>query len=100
MLSNSEFIVMLNQAGPDREKLAELLNISKEQMGYITNAEPGSGLIRYGGALVPFVNRFPKDTKIYDLITTKPNEGAFAGRGVKELTFEGGEDDGYQDKGA
>ena len=76
MLSNSEFIVMLNQAASDREKLAKLLNISDEQMNYITNAEPGCGLIRYGGSLVPFVNRWPKDTKLYQLMTTKPGEGA------------------------
>lgn len=80
MLSNSEFIVMLNQAASDREKLSKLLNISQEQMSFITNADPGCGLIKYGGALVPFVNRFPKDTKLYQLMTTRPGEGAFAGR--------------------
>ena len=75
MLSNSEFIVMLNQAASDREKLARLLNISREQMSYITNADAGCGLIKYGGSLVPFRNRFPKDTKLYQLMTTKPGEG-------------------------
>ena len=80
MLSNSEFVVMLNQASSDREKLAKLLNISNEQMGYITNADAGCGLIKYGSALVPFVNRFPKDTKLYALMTTKPGEGKFAGQ--------------------
>ena len=74
MLSNSEFIVMLNQAAADREKLGKLLSISREQMGYITNADAGCGLLRYGSALVPFVNRFPKDTKLYRLMTTKPGE--------------------------
>ena len=74
MLSNSEFIVMLNQAASDRNQLAKLLSISNEQMSYITNADPGCGLIKYGGSLVPFVNRFPKDTKLYQLMTTKPNE--------------------------
>ena len=80
MLSNSEFIVMLNQAASDRDQLAKLLNISNEQMSYITNADPGCGLIKYGGSLVPFVNRFPKDTKLYQLMTTKPGEGIFAGQ--------------------
>lgn len=80
MLSNSEFIVMLNQAASDRGQLAKLLNISNEQMSYITNADPGCGLIKYGGALVPFVNRFPKDTKLYQLMTTRPGEGIFAGQ--------------------
>ena len=74
MLSNSEFIVMLNQAASDREKLAKLLTISSEQMSYITNSEAGCGLLKYGSALVPFVNKFPKNTKLYKLMTTKPGE--------------------------
>ena len=78
MLSNSEFIVMLNQAASDREKLAKLLNISAEQMSYVTNADAGCGLIKYGSALVPFVNRFPKTTKLYHLMTTRPGEGSFS----------------------
>ena len=78
MLSNSEFIVMLNQAASDRTKLAKLLNISSEQMSYITNADAGCGLIKYGSALVPFINRFPKNTKLYELMTTKPGEGSFS----------------------
>ena len=80
MLSNSEFVVMLNQAASDREKLAKLLNISNEQLSYITNADAGCGLIKYGSALVPFVNRFPKETKLYSLMTTRPGEGKFSGR--------------------
>lgn len=74
MLSNSEFIVMLNQASSDRKRLAQLLNISDEQMSYITNSEAGCGLIRYGSSLVPFINRFPKNTRLYKLMTTKPGE--------------------------
>ena len=74
MLSNSEFIVMLNQAATDGHRLAKLLNISKEQMDYIINADAGSGLIRYGSSLVPFVNQFPKNTRLYKLMTTKPGE--------------------------
>ena len=74
MLSNSEFIVMLNQATNDRLRLAELLNISEEQLSYIKDSEAGCGLIRYGSSLVPFENHFPKDTKLYKLMTTKPGE--------------------------
>ena len=74
MLSNSEFIVMLNQASSDREELAKLLNISDEQLSYITNSDAGCGLIRYGSSLVPFINQFPKHTKLYKLMTTKPGE--------------------------
>ena len=74
MLSNSEYIVMLNQAASDRQKLADLSNISNEQMSYITNADGGCGLIKYGSSLVPFANKFPKDTRLYKLMTTKPGE--------------------------
>ena len=74
MLSNSEYIVMLNQAASDRQKLAELLNISGEQMSYITNADAGCGLIKYGSSLVPFINKFPKNTRLYKLMSTRPGE--------------------------
>ena len=79
MLSNTEFVVMLNQAYSYRAKLSKLLNISDEQMSYVTNADAGCGLIKYGSALVPFINRFPRDTKLYQLMTTKPGEGVFGG---------------------
>ncbi|MFQ7317930.1 MAG: VirB4-like conjugal transfer ATPase, CD1110 family, partial [Massilimicrobiota timonensis] len=74
MLSNSEFVVMLNQAAQDRQKLAKMLNISDEQMSYITNADEGCGLIKYGSSLVPFINQFPKHTQLYKLMTTKPTD--------------------------
>lgn len=74
MLSNSEFIVMLNQAYQDREKLAQLLNISDEQLTHITNAQPGCGLIKYGSTIVPFINQFPKDTRLYKLMSTNAAE--------------------------
>lgn len=75
MLSNSEFIVMLNQAATDRDELARLLNISEAQLSYITNVGAGEGLLKVGSSLVPFVNKFPKNTKLYSLMTTKPGEG-------------------------
>ena len=78
MVSNSEFVVMLNQAESDQERLSRLLNISPEQMSYVNGSEAGCGLMRYGSALVPFVNRFPANTELYKLITTKPGEGMFA----------------------
>lgn len=83
MLSNSEMLILLNQAPSDREKLAALLNISPEQTSYITNALAGCGLLRYGGALVPFKNQFPKDTELYRLMTTKPDESIIVGGKTK-----------------
>ena len=74
MLANSELVVMLNQAATDREQLAELMGISELQMSYITGVEAGHGLVKIGASLVPFVNRIPKDTKLYSLVTTKPGE--------------------------
>ena len=78
MLANSEFIVMLNQASTDREELAHLLNISDLQLSYITNVDAGHGLIKVGSSLVPFANKFPKNTQLYKLMTTKPGEGTAA----------------------
>ena len=74
MLANSELIIMLNQASTDRIELAKLLNISELQMSYITNVNAGEGLIKIGSSLIPFINRFPKNTELYRLMTTKPNE--------------------------
>ena len=74
MLANSEFLVLLNQSATDREELAKLLNISKTQLGYITNVSAGCGLIRCAGNIVPFENSFPQNTKLYQLMTTKPGE--------------------------
>ena len=74
MLANSEFLVMLNQASTDRVELASLLNISDNQLSYITNVDSGRGLIKCGSAIVPFVNSFPKHTRLYKLMTTKPSE--------------------------
>ena len=74
MLANSEFIIMLNQSATDRMILADLLNISEQEQSYITNVPAGHGLIRIGSSLIPFSNKFPKNTKLYELMSTKFNE--------------------------
>lgn len=74
MLANSEFIVMLNQASTDRTELAKLLNISELQMSFIINVEASCGLLKIGSSLIPFVNKFPKNTNLYKLMTTKLGE--------------------------
>lgn len=74
MLANSEFIIMLNQGGTDREDLANLLQISETQMTHITNVEVGHGLVKVGSALVPFERKFPHDTELYKLMSTKMKE--------------------------
>lgn len=74
MLANSEFLILLNQSKTDRDELASLLNISETQLGYITNVAAGCGLIRCAGNIVPFENSFPRSTRLYQLMTTKPDE--------------------------
>ena len=74
MLANSEFLVMLNQSATDRAELAKLLNISDNQLGYVTNVPAGCGLIRSAGNIVPFTNSFPRNTKLYKLMSTNPSE--------------------------
>jgi hypothetical protein len=73
MLSNSEFLLMLNQSATDRVKLAELLRIPEAQMAYVTDADTGCGLLKSGSALIPFRNEFPKGA-LYNLMTTKPQD--------------------------
>ena len=79
MLANSEFLVMLNQAGTERLELARLLGISDNQLSYITNVEAGRGLLKCGSAIVPFMDNYPHDS-LYQLTTTKPSE-QFTGNG-------------------
>ncbi len=74
MFANSEFLLLFNQAATDRQELAKLLHISDTQMGYITNAKPGEGLLRMGSSLVPFSNTIPRDSLIYKLMSTTPGE--------------------------
>ena len=74
MFANSEFLLMLNQATTDREQLARLLGASDTQMSYVDNAPAGHGLIKVGGAIVPFANELPKNTELYRLMSTKPGE--------------------------
>ena len=74
IFENSDFVLMLNQAQGDRAILARQLNISPQQMKYVTHTEAGEGLIFYGNVVLPFVDRFPKDTELYKVMTTKPEE--------------------------
>ena len=74
MVSNSEFVIMLNQKASDVLELSRLLEITPNQTQYFTNKDAGQGLMKIGSNLVPFVNKFPKDTQLYKLMTSKPGE--------------------------
>ena len=74
IFENSDFILMLNQAVGDRAILAKQLNISPHQLSYVTHSGEGEGLIFYGNVILPFIDRFPKETKLYEVINTKFSE--------------------------
>ena len=74
IFENSDFILMLNQASGDRQILAKQLNISPHQLSYVTHSSEGEGLLFYGNVILPFVDRFPRDTELYRIMTTKPQE--------------------------
>lgn len=76
IFENSDYIYMLNQASGDRQILAKQLNISPHQLSYVTQSGEGEGLIFYGSTILPFTDRFPKDTELYSIMTTKPQEKA------------------------
>lgn len=74
IFENSDFIYMLNQAHGDRQILSKQLNISPHQLSYVTNSNEGEGLLFYGNVIIPFIDKFPKDTMLYRVMTTKPDE--------------------------
>jgi len=78
IFENSDYIYMLNQATGDREILARKLGISQHQLSYVTQSGEGEGLLFYGNVILPFVDRFPKDLKLYRIMTTKLTEAQSA----------------------
>ena len=74
IFENSDFVYMLNQAGGDRQILAKQLGISTHQLSYVTHSGEGEGLLFYGATILPFVDHFPKNTELYRIMTTKPQE--------------------------
>ena len=80
ILENSDFIYLLNLSAGDRKLMTERLNISAEQLAYVTNADPGSGLLFFQNVILPFKDEFPKTTELYRLLTTKPSEVSHDGQ--------------------
>lgn len=74
IFDNSDFVLLYNQSYSDREFLSEKLHISPKQQQYITNSQPGEGLIIYDHIILPFNDQFPQNTTIYELLSTKPGE--------------------------
>lgn len=74
ILGNSDFVYLLNQNAKDQAILADKLGLSEKQLSYVTNSEPGSGLILFNQVVIPFVDKYPKDTKTYRMMNTRPEE--------------------------
>ena len=74
IVENSDFIYMLNQAAGDRQILAKQLGISSHQLSYVTHSGPGEGLLFFGDIIIPFVDHFPRDTELYQIMTSRPSD--------------------------
>lgn len=88
MLSNSQFIMMLNQSTSDRDELAGILGLSNQQTKFITNSPRGTGLLVFGKTIIPFKDKMPNDTKLYELLTTDPEDKKKYKMRDKQLTAE------------
>ena len=78
MLSNTDFVVMLNQSPSNAERLADLYKITSNQEKFFSNVQPGHGLMKVGGSLIPFFSTIPAETKLYRLLSTNPREGKWS----------------------
>lgn len=74
IINNSPFTILLEQSPINKEQLSNLLNISYEEQKYISSSKPGMGLIRIKGDIIPVDDSFPKNTDLYRIMTTKPDE--------------------------
>lgn len=74
ILGNSDFVYLLNQNAKDQQILADKLGLSEKQLAHVTNSEPGCGLILFDNVVIPFVDKYPADTKTYAIMNTKPDE--------------------------
>ena len=79
ILGNSDFVYLLNQNAKDQAILADKLGLSEKQLAHVTNSEPGSGLILFDNVVIPFVDKYPSDTKTFRVMNTKPEESVKQG---------------------
>ena len=97
MITNADFIMMLNQNNNELELLAPLLNISEKQRQFVMGAKAGDGLIFAEKVIVPFTDEFPQDTYLYKLMTTKFEDGVTREE-INRIIDDIMSDDGYDDK--
>lgn len=75
IIGNSEFVMMLSMNAYGRAQMQQMYNLTDAEMEYITSSGFGHGLIYNGKDIIPFVDDFPKNTKLYKAMTTKAGEG-------------------------
>ena len=96
ILGNSDFIYLLNQSAPDQQILADKLELSDKQLAHVTSVEPGSGLIKFDNVVIPFIDRYPENTKTFAIMNTRPESALqreeIRGRKEKELPGADGEE--------
>lgn len=78
VINNCSFIILLGQSAINKQQLSQMFNISPAEQKYIASAKPGRGLIRIGEDLIPMDDSFPRDTKLYQIMTTDPNDKKYA----------------------
>ncbi len=77
MLSNSEFLVLLKQNPIDAAKLQDILHFTDSEIQYVNDTPAGHGILVLGGKTkIPFYDEFPKNTKLYSMMTTNFSETA------------------------
>lgn len=75
IVGNSEFVMMLSMNAYGRAQMQQMYNLTDTEMEYITSSGYGRGLIYNGTDIIPFEDSFPRDTKLYNAMTTKVGEG-------------------------
>ena len=75
VINNAACVILLGQTPTNRHELSRLFSISESEQAYISTSKPGMGLIRiHNHDIIPMNDDFPKDTKLYRIMSTKVGE--------------------------
>ena len=76
IINNTSFVMMLSESKNDRDNINELFQIPDTQLEFVTNSQPGTGLIYTGNTILPFDNKYPEDSLIYNIASTSKTKDA------------------------
>ncbi len=88
MLSNSEFLILLNQNPVDAQRLQKILHFSNQELNYLNDVPAGHGVIVIGSGgkvKIPFYDEFPRDTELYKKMSTNFSEIAKHKKKISEI---------------